>query len=707
MHYSDKAIEKQEDDELGRSTFAQELGKAILSLDTSDNFVIALNGDWGCGKTSILNMAIEEIDKTADSVHKPIVIWFNPWNYSDTTQLINQFFKKLSEGIGRNDNSPILKKIGKNIEEYSAALEFTEFLPILGPISKLIKAFGSTVKDIAEASSDISQIKENIENDLKNQEQKIVIIIDDIDRLPNEQIRFIFQLVNSLAGFPNVRYLLSFDKDIVCNALKDVQKCDGEKYLEKIIQISFTIPPINRSKLENTLNKRISEFITEVFTTSNDNSSYRNKILINCVMPYIKNIRDINRLLNSFYLKYGLIGKETNDYDLLAITAFEIFDPTVLRWIYSNRANIVGATLPYPPIYLSNISDEKDKAILTSLNEICLNNDKRKNSITTLFPRLARAASIYLYEEITSDQLNLQSRIAYDKKFNLYFSLTTDDIIFDKDFLDQLFINYPMKYIKDFFINLKNHPIFDEMIIELRIRLDLIDTNRILNLLRMALIDLDFEYTDIYKSCIDKMFRKLPSNSNYEFLTELFQTIPENRFYICSIIMRDIELAYGRNPSGNRKENFEIITLEQLESLEKNYLSRADSIKNILDCTNARMIILIWEMLNQDTSNYELKELLTDEINVLKFINSFALAWYGTSRGWSFEPKEFEKYITLEYAYTILMKNIQKIDQFNEEFQLRLGAFYFWYNNENRRAYDTEHSEAEILKLLIEWKSKE
>lgn len=58
-------------------------------------------------------------------------------------------------------------------------------------------------------------------------------MIDDIDRLSNEQIQLIFQLVNAVAGFPNITYLLSFDKDIVVRALSNVQHCDGEEYLKK------------------------------------------------------------------------------------------------------------------------------------------------------------------------------------------------------------------------------------------------------------------------------------------------------------------------------------------------------------------------------------------------------------------------------------------------------------------------------------------
>ena len=77
--------------------------------------------------------------------------------------------------------------------------------------------------------------------------------LDDIDHLSNEQIRYVFQLITSVARFPNTIYLLVFDKEIVVEALKDVQSGNGQDYLEKVIQMPIQIPDIQRSDLRNIL----------------------------------------------------------------------------------------------------------------------------------------------------------------------------------------------------------------------------------------------------------------------------------------------------------------------------------------------------------------------------------------------------------------------------------------------------------------------
>jgi len=90
----DQPIKSCKEDILGRKSFAQSLGDAILNYKEKESIVVGLFGEWGSGKTSLINMALEHINdvsrgKTSDD--KPIIIKFNPWNYSDQNQLIIQF----------------------------------------------------------------------------------------------------------------------------------------------------------------------------------------------------------------------------------------------------------------------------------------------------------------------------------------------------------------------------------------------------------------------------------------------------------------------------------------------------------------------------------------------------------------------------------------------------------------------------------------
>ena len=73
MFIYDKPIETEKDDFLGRKRFSQHLGKALLDWKEKESLVIAIYGEWGSGKTSVINLASENIEKS-DLENKPIIL---------------------------------------------------------------------------------------------------------------------------------------------------------------------------------------------------------------------------------------------------------------------------------------------------------------------------------------------------------------------------------------------------------------------------------------------------------------------------------------------------------------------------------------------------------------------------------------------------------------------------------------------------------
>ena len=262
MFSTDKPITDASEDKLGRSGFAERLAKAIINFDTADSYAIALQGAWGCGKTSVLNMAIQKIEEATDK--KAVIIRFNPWNFTTTGQLIDQFFATMSSKLKLSKSNERLQKVGELVEKYSSILEYTQYIPGVGSymnaLPKVAKAFGGRMrKNASEKLKDAVYQKEEIEKELLLIDSHILVVIDDIDRLPNDQIRLIFQLVNSVAGFPHTVYLLSYDKEIVTRALDDVQGQRGAEYLEKIIQVPFDMPPINKYRVRSILKDEVEK----------------------------------------------------------------------------------------------------------------------------------------------------------------------------------------------------------------------------------------------------------------------------------------------------------------------------------------------------------------------------------------------------------------------------------------------------------------
>ena len=348
MFTTDLPIKTMEKDVLKRTAFSKKLAKAILSYSQKDSFVISLCGKWGSGKTSILNLVTEEIEKETEEIskdEKPIIVKFNPWNYTDSSQLISQFFTEIIESLKIKDSSESLKNVGEAIKGYSSLFEYTKYIPVVGsfiaPLSSTISYVGESISKKGKNKESLNQKKKAVTEALIKQKHKFIIIIDDIDRMNNQQIKALFQLVNSVAGFPNMIYLLAFDREVVARALKEEQNCDGEEYLEKIVQVPFHIPEANKDLIIEYFVKRFVVLVGDN-TIEKLEKNHWHQVFGRCVVPYLNSIRDAKRILNSFEFSFNIMKDETNSADLLALTALHIYAPEIFNWIYSNKEILVG-----------------------------------------------------------------------------------------------------------------------------------------------------------------------------------------------------------------------------------------------------------------------------------------------------------------------------------------------------------------------------
>ena len=221
MFYSDKPISSNNEDKLNRKGFAKLLAHTLVHLDSKDTFTVGLFGKWGCGKTSLVNMTLAEIENIQaknETDEQIIVVHFEPWNFTDTNQLLTQFFVRLANEFQKKGNKN-LTKIGKALENYSDAFGLLELIPGVGaPIASASKWGLSRLGQKMQKGldeRDVLKQKEQVIQLLKAQSNRILVILDDIDRLSNEQIRYVFQLITSVARFPNTTYLLVFDKETV------------------------------------------------------------------------------------------------------------------------------------------------------------------------------------------------------------------------------------------------------------------------------------------------------------------------------------------------------------------------------------------------------------------------------------------------------------------------------------------------------------
>ena len=283
-HLFDKPISRQSSDRLGFSRLTEALANAIDEHPNSSNLVLGLDGPWGSGKSSILELLQGELRARHNNLGKTgvglVVIEFSPWLITNRTALITSFFSLLSKAIDRATSrafpwwNPCTLRYWLKIKKLRTQLH--DFSTIVAIASTATIAFDPTMTSaaIVRGSSAIGKItkpnKETLEKrkrDLEdrlgdlaktNDNFRILVLIDDLDRLDPRDAVEVLRLVKAVADFPAVTYLLAHDRNVLADAIKENRNAsDGHAYMEKILQFSFKVPPLEPFRLREWLKDEI------------------------------------------------------------------------------------------------------------------------------------------------------------------------------------------------------------------------------------------------------------------------------------------------------------------------------------------------------------------------------------------------------------------------------------------------------------------
>ena len=542
MFNSEKPIEKIEQDILGRSNTAKELSRHILSYKSDDSLTIGIIGEWGSGKTSFINMTLEALKNDKNY----IIFHFNPWNISTRKQLISDFFNQLSNEIGRIDKEKVLEDVSKNLKLLSKIFKPISLIPIpqisitASIMEKNCEKIGKFLEELSNyQEKNLDEIKEELNNSLEKLNKKVVIVIDDIDRLSDNDIREIFQLVKSIADFKNTIYILSYDNNIVSEALNNLQKGRGEEYLEKIIQVPIMLPHISKSDV----NKIFLNKLRNVLTVSEEefDKNYYNELYSNGFSNNLTNLRDVERYLNSFSFGFNTIKDELNIIDYMAVTLFKVFEPQLYKYIQENEEYFTG--VKFGGEFEINPQEDREK-IKKELEELFdnlkkINKENAKDMIKTIFPKIKGLYSGSNYDYGFIQKWNAERKIASPKYFSFYFSLDFPENEIKKSELKKI-INFSSKEeLKEFF-NTSNSK-----------KLELLD--RIFEIVKKVPEDKRVEFLQVILSLTDKLKFEGPKNILSSIENEprlkitkiffaIFNKIPkELKFYFLKDIFEDEE----------------------------------------------------------------------------------------------------------------------------------------------------------------------
>ena len=719
MNYStDRPIDTCEQDLLGRASFSKQLGRAIYDYNGKDGLVIGLYGKWGSGKTSVINMAVNEMITLAEQENNmPLVMKFAPWNYSDKDNLISIFFQSLKNKIELQDNEEMKKQVGKALNDYAGAFDALSLIPIVGSgVAAILKSVAQAQGTNLMQSADLEKTKELLESALVEAKKKIVIIIDDIDRLTNSQIRDVFQLVKQVADFPNIIYILAMDREVVRRALQEVHNVDGNEYLQKIIQVPFEIPELRKSKLNSIFFSRLDEVVKEISDKIKWDDMYWKDVFQNCIEPYINTLRDVNRVINTFQFKYGAMYEETAFEDMIGITTIEVLDPELYKWIGNNKEAVCGG-------FFHGLSfDKSDKDYRMKYSEeflsLEINPDRAIRCIAAMFPMFANDVNEKGFEYFSSSDIRSKMRAAHKERFELYFMYDLDDIRIPRNIINACIYKLDTESIRNHLDKINKQGNIIYFLDEVRSLINNIPYKR-LGLIASIFLEMQGNFhgqnsksiftisaNDIAECCIDDMINRLKTEEErFKIIYNAVKNLNSLNLGTMARRINRIELAYGRLAGKLEKKEGKIISLNHLREIEELYVSRIhDIVKTIpfVDIKGFKFVFYLWESFEKEGAKNYINNMFEDDVNKIRFVCILADKWNGTNGcGWSFNPKIYSEYISDEEIFNLIQDyDKSRLEVFSREEQIKMASFILRYGK--NEMFDVHEQEA--MKLIEEWK---
>lgn len=416
--FDDKPISSPEEDILGFNPLAEVIADSISKMEKPEGTAIAVNGPWGSGKSSVINLVRHHLCKAGEPRLK--IVDFKCWWFRGEEALTIAFFHELYSAFG-----PSLARRAKK-----AFSKLGQILSIAGTTLSAVGAFNAPLAGVGKAASGIGKLfgrqEETVEklykeifDALQKGSNRYLIIIDDIDRLSPDEALLVFRLVKSVGGLPNVMYLLAYDRKLAEEIVAERYPSEGPHYLEKIVQASFDLPVPSQSALNDEFLRRLNKVVgIEEF----EDEVYFQNLYNDLIAPEIKTPRDLVRILNPLKVTWAAVREEVNPPDFLCLETLRIQRPELYRTLRTNKGRVTGRE----GFWAEEPSSERYDAIFLR-HEPESEYERLRNGLMRLFPALKRAWGRVDYENDLMDRLNRERRACSRDHFDTYFRFSLSE----------------------------------------------------------------------------------------------------------------------------------------------------------------------------------------------------------------------------------------------------------------------------------------
>lgn len=330
---ADRPLINPDSDRLGYDALAARLASTIVGMSPTDGLTVSVCGQNGIGKSTILNL-IDHHLKTGEWSMPIEGIHFNPFYFSGTDSIVVNFFANLI--VSLDPHEVTLRKVRE-------LLSLFQHVIIEGPKREKdpSQLRGLLDKGMAARAMVAAELKSKLREIMSTLKRRFVLLIDDVDRLTPEEIRQFLKLIHTVVDLPNFIYILAFDKYVVSAALDEFHQGFGSAYIEKVIQVSFDLPFLEKLKLRKFLFERLDISLGHMTPVDFD-QHYWGAVYLDGIEPLINTPRDVIRLSNSLAVTFPSVKGLVNPVDFIAMEAIRVFAPKLYDEIRQNPEEFAG-----------------------------------------------------------------------------------------------------------------------------------------------------------------------------------------------------------------------------------------------------------------------------------------------------------------------------------------------------------------------------
>ncbi|MBA4373477.1 MAG: AAA family ATPase [Thermodesulfovibrio sp.] len=332
-------------DLLNRESFAERLAAIVALKEGQDCLTISLEGEWGYGKTSLINLINKYLKAKEDN---PIIVEFNPWLAGSSEVLVQDFLVHFSAQLDISDRPEETKSAAKQLLSYSKLFTVLKLIPGAEPWATILK---EVISAVGTASEEIGKLKELnllkkknlVREALLSLGKPIVVIIDDIDRLTPEEAFQVIRLVKAVADFPRTTFILAFDPEYLSSALEKGNIAKGSLYLDKVIQLRVPLPVIGKADMHKLAMQELASLadhnLTDRYVEDQDRLA---SLYWQYSRDLIRNPRELRRIFNHLRLTIKETYGEVCFADIYGLSILAIKAPEVYALIKDEPAAFVG-----------------------------------------------------------------------------------------------------------------------------------------------------------------------------------------------------------------------------------------------------------------------------------------------------------------------------------------------------------------------------